>query len=293
MKFWILFTATITLFSCKDNSQFKIDQEYLTGYQKKIQRFDRMAQKYRWMIGMFELDPNSTNHFGSGRECMHRLDIGEMPSVLGSIEFAGDSLIFHAPSDINVSTLNDSVITDYHLTFSGRGHSDEFRYKNFGWSVTSFVDKYFLRIMDTLSPATSEFKGFERYDPTPDYIFEAHLRHYDYPKLMEAPTVFGHNEQVDFVGTVTFKYQGQVHTLEYQEGGFIMFGDGTSGEETYGAGRYLLFDVPPEDGTIVLDFNYAVNPPCCYSDFTTCIFPPEENWLPFKVKAGEKTKKIL
>jgi uncharacterized protein len=293
MKFWILLTAAITLLSCKNNSQFKIDREYLTGYEKKIRSIDRMVLKYRWMVGMFELDPNSSNHFGSGPDCQHRLDIEEMPSVLGSIEFAGDSLIFHTPKDISVSTINDSVITDYHLTFSGRGHSDEFHYRNFGWSVTSFVDKYFLRVKDTLSPAASEFKGFERYDPTPDYIFEAHLSFYDYPKVMEVPTVFGLNERVAFVGAVSFKYKGQVHTLQYLEGGFIMFGDETSGDETYGAGRYLLFKVPSEDGAIVLDFNYAVNPPCRYSDFTTCTFPPEENWLPFKVMAGEKTKRLL
>jgi hypothetical protein len=64
------------------------------------------------------------------------------------------------------------------------------------------------------------------------------------------------------------------------------FTDETSGDETYGAGRYMRVN-PDEDGVVFLDFNYAWNPPCSVSEFTTCIFAPKENHLPFKVLAGQ------
>ncbi len=68
---------------------------------------------------------------------------------------------------------------------------------------------------------------------------------------------------------------------------FIPFGDATSGEETYGAGRYL--DV--EHGgsaTIILDFNKAYNPYCAYVDSYTCPLPPPQNLVKGAIRAGEK-----
>jgi uncharacterized protein (DUF1684 family) len=38
----------------------------------------------------------------------------------------------------------------------------------------------------------------------------------------------------------------------------------------------------------VLDFNVARNPPCAYSQFTTCPLPPAENRLAVAIEAGEK-----
>ena len=71
------------------------------------------------------------------------------------------------------------------------------------------------------------------------------------------------------------------------EGLFVPFLDGTSGRETYGAGRYL--DLEPEsDGTFVLDLNLAYHPLCVYSDHYSCPLTPAENRLPLRVEAGER-----
>jgi hypothetical protein len=70
---------------------------------------------------------------------------------------------------------------------------------------------------------------------------------------------------------------------------FIPFTDMTSGEESYGAGRYLecyIKDV--RDGTLVLDFNKAYNPYCAYTTGYNCPIPPKENDLPVAIRAGEK-----
>ena len=67
-----------------------------------------------------------------------------------------------------------------------------------------------------------------------------------------------------------------------------MVSDETSGNETYGGGRYIYLDLPETDGSITLDLNYLYNPPCAFSEFTTCLYPPRQNNLPFKILAGEK-----
>jgi uncharacterized protein (DUF1684 family) len=90
----------------------------------------------------------------------------------------------------------------------------------------------------------------------------------------------------------------ETHELElywldaYGGGIFLPFRDGTSGHETYGAGRYLLdtvkgADLGGTDETLVLDFNFAYNPSCAYDDVWACPLAPPANRLAFRVEAGE------
>jgi uncharacterized protein len=67
---------------------------------------------------------------------------------------------------------------------------------------------------------------------------------------------------------------------------FIPFRDATSGNETYGSGRYL--EAHLENNLVQLDFNLAYNPYCAYSDGWSCPIPPLENWLTIPILAGEK-----
>jgi uncharacterized protein (DUF1684 family) len=69
---------------------------------------------------------------------------------------------------------------------------------------------------------------------------------------------------------------------------FIPFKDKTSGNETYGGGRYLDVTVPNSELTW-LDFNTAYNPYCAYSYRYSCPIPPTVNTLPIEIRAGEKT----
>ena len=72
---------------------------------------------------------------------------------------------------------------------------------------------------------------------------------------------------------------------------FIPFSDLTSGEATYGGGRYLDFEFPEEGKPIFIDFNLAYNPYCAYNHKYSCPIPPIENDLQIEIKAGEKTYK--
>lgn len=84
----------------------------------------------------------------------------------------------------------------------------------------------------------------------------------------------------------------------YGGGVFLPFRDATSGRETYGGGRYLLDTIKSadlgqtEDGRVILDFNFAYNPSCAYSDRWVCPLSPPENTLPVAVRGGEKAVEL-
>ena len=85
-----------------------------------------------------------------------------------------------------------------------------------------------------------------------------------------------------------------LYWLEGYGGGlFVPFADATSGEETYGAGRYVLdtvkgADLGTEDGRLVLDLNFAYQPSCSYDPRWTCPLAPPANRLAVEVRAGER-----
>ncbi|MBX2930856.1 MAG: DUF1684 domain-containing protein [Chitinophagaceae bacterium] len=70
---------------------------------------------------------------------------------------------------------------------------------------------------------------------------------------------------------------------------FLPFTDLTSGNNSYGGGRYidLLFSAIQEN-KISIDFNKAYNPYCVYAYGYNCPIPPKENHLSIAIKAGEK-----
>jgi uncharacterized protein (DUF1684 family) len=101
------------------------------------------------------------------------------------------------------------------------------------------------------------------------------------------------------VGCARFSIVGHeaslgMYWLEGYGGGlWLPFSDATSGNETYGGGRYLYDTIKGADlgiaGTdIVLDFNFAYNPSCAYDERWSCPLSPPENRLPFAITAGER-----
>ena len=68
---------------------------------------------------------------------------------------------------------------------------------------------------------------------------------------------------------------------------FIPFRDATSGDQSYGAGRYVSVEIG-SDGTCVVDFNRAINPYCAYDPDFSCPLPPRQNWLDHPIAAGER-----
>jgi hypothetical protein len=94
-------------------------------------------------------------------------------------------------------------------------------------------------------------------------------------------------------GYVEFKLKGKTYKLDVvgddDDGLFIILKDETAGKTTYGSGRFLFVQKKPKAGeTFDLDLNRTYNPPCAFSEFTTCPLPPKQNILKTKIEAGEK-----
>lgn len=87
-----------------------------------------------------------------------------------------------------------------------------------------------------------------------------------------------------------FVYQSKdlMQTEQYKDYLFVPFTDATSGDESYGSGRYLEFNIKDiKNNQVQLDFNKAYNPYCAYSPNYKCPIPPRENFLTIAIKAGE------
>lgn len=96
------------------------------------------------------------------------------------------------------------------------------------------------------------------------------------------------------LGDLVFRLEGRPYRLRVFHAGegvgtsvFVPFRDATSGDESYGPGRYLTLELNESD-EYELDFNRAFNPYCAYTDAFECAFPPSENDLAVAIRAGEK-----
>ncbi|CAN5685869.1 DUF1684 domain-containing protein [soil metagenome] len=150
-----------------------------------------------------------------------------------------------------------------------------------------------------LSPEAREgFAGLHYYDYDPAFRVLADYRdapaeHYDIATSGTEPMRFERR------GIATFSLRGQFVKLElywletYGGGLFVPFRDTTSGDTTYGAGRYLLDTVKGADlGTLydklVLDFNFAYNPSCSYDPRWVCPLATPANKVDVAIEAGER-----
>ncbi|HJQ75871.1 MAG TPA: DUF1684 domain-containing protein [Acidimicrobiia bacterium] len=135
-----------------------------------------------------------------------------------------------------------------------------------------------------------DFGGLHYYDPNSDLVFTVAMEPGDGSEI-RIPTSDEREKVYARAGRVRFEVGGEPVELTVFDTGhpgfFIPFRDQTSGETTYGAGRYLDID-PNDDGTLTIDFNYAYNPSCVYSDGYSCPIPPMENWLEVPIEAGEQ-----
>lgn len=151
-------------------------------------------------------------------------------------------------------------------------------------------------LTDPMSPLTQEgrnrFRGLAYFPVDHGLEFVVTPDPYDDPDVIAMPTSDGRIRPYERWAQIRFEVGGQPFTLTVyrdEESGhlFLPFLDGTSGAETYGAGRYLELPVL-EDGDLLLDFNYAYHPFCAYSPRYSCPLPPDENRLPIAIRAGER-----
>jgi uncharacterized protein (DUF1684 family) len=143
-----------------------------------------------------------------------------------------------------------------------------------------------------------DYEGLKYYPPDPRYRIIADLVPIESKKTVTLATNDGKEQRYIEYAYAEFDLDGYHHSLlilEVADMGpfrgklFFAFGDETSANETYGAGRYLDLEKTPGSKTITLDFNKAYNPYCAYNDKYSCPLPPRENLLSIPIRAGEKS----
>lgn len=151
---------------------------------------------------------------------------------------------------------------------------------------------YALRVFDAESEGIREFGSIDAFDYNPDWVVTA-----AFTPNPEGTTVgFEHIKEAGELreeaipGSITFTKDGVDYDLAAFRSGRalqLVFADATSGDSTYSVGRFL-FVAPRPDGTVVLDFNLAVLPPCAFSYAFNCPMPPRQNRFAVPILAGEK-----
>jgi uncharacterized protein (DUF1684 family) len=145
-------------------------------------------------------------------------------------------------------------------------------------------------LRDLSHPNLKEFTPTPTFDYNSTYRIQAKLIP-RFNQTMDIPNVLGQVISWKVIGVLQFEYEGKdFELLVLDELGklFVLFSDDSSALETYPTGRYLYVNPPDAKGMTLLDFNYAYNPPCAYTEFATCPIPPKSNRLPFAIHAGEK-----
>ena len=156
--------------------------------------------------------------------------------------------------------------------------------------------RYVLRLADNDSLVRKNFPGRVWYNVNPAFKVNAKFVPYPPGRKLSIVNVIDEISEEPCPGYVEFTLKGKKYKMDVVgdgEGLFFVMRDGTSGDTTYRPSRFLYVDKKPEPNEMFqLDFNKTYNPPCAFSEFTTCPLPPEQNILKTRIEAGEKYRKL-
>lgn len=175
--------------------------------------------------------------------------------------------LFAQKKDIYTGSIKayQKIYIDSHEVVKGK---DKKHFHFFAISKAYNVTCYFERIFDTVGFTMPTSAGTVKY-------------FYKYGRL---------DFMIDGKECLLYVYQGKdlMQMEQYKDYLFVPFTDATTGNESYGSGRYLEFykkDIQID--SLQLDFNKAYNPYCAYATGYKCPIPPRENRLNISIKAGE------
>ncbi len=148
-----------------------------------------------------------------------------------------------------------------------------------------------VRVWDPRSAARQAFAGIAAFDYDERWVGPALFRPFGEDRTVSVPNADGRERRLGLGGELSFTADGAPHTLSVtvQEDGrlWAVLADGTSGKTTFRF-RFLYAPAPAADGSLTLDLNRTVLPPCAFADSFICPFPPPGNTLPFALEAGER-----
>jgi len=277
--------------TAEELSAVSAEEAYLAEiHDWRQRRRDRLASEDGWLtlVGLEWLREGS-NRIGS--DTGNDIRIAGGPDHWGTIVLAGGELRFTPAADAQL-IIDGAPAEPTRLVPDAEGQPTVVRSGSLSFHVI-LRGSYALRIKDREAPTLLSFRGVENYPIDANWRKDTRFIPADPGATIGIANVLGQSEEMRVAGTVEFEHEGRNYSLlALQEKGadslWFLFADRSNGRETYGAGRFLYSDGMPENGRLVVDFNKSYNPPCAFSDYSTCPLPPQQNRLDVAVTAGEK-----
>ena len=261
----------------------------VADWRAKAERSLRADNGWLTLAGRYVLKPGE-NTFGTGAGNDVVFPKGLGPAGMGSV--------FVEPDHVTVKMVEGLKMRKDGIDYSIRdmGTSTEKRdWVSVGRIAFHFIEvngKVIMRLADNQSEVRASFGGRVWYDVNDRYRVAAKFVPYEPGRKIPIVNVIDEVSDEPVAGYVEFELDGRPHRLDAldDDGGlFIIFSDGTSGDTTYKPGRFLYIEEKPEPNKrFFIDLNRAYNPPCAFSEFTTCPLPPKQNMLKVRIEAGEK-----
>jgi uncharacterized protein len=214
-----------------------------------------------------------------------------LPARIGTFVLKAGQVRFEPDPRVTLTLKDQPVTAPVDLKDDAHPPADELIYKDVRMVVHVSGERLSLRVRDPNGELARGFLGFKWFPIEPSYRVTGRFTKDPQPQKLAVLNTFGDMDTYNTEGVIEFALQGQKLRLRpfttRANRFYIVFKDASSGQETYEAARFLYSDLL-EDGTTVLDFNEAYNPPCAFNPYTTCPIPLKENRLPVKILAGEK-----
>jgi len=242
------------------------------------------------LAGLYWLKPG-LNTFGS--DTSNKLVFNErpFPPTLGSFILSEKEVIWKTQPGQKVFEKNIPVdqLTIFNID-SLKGSTLSF--ETYRWSIIKRENLVGVRFRDLANPSLDKLQKIDRYKPSQDWVIQARFIPAVVPTILTT-NILGQTYAQPYAGKVLFEVNGKTYSLDAVDEGdehelHIVFGDETNGIDTYASGRFLDFPKPDSNNNTVLNFNKAYNPPCAFSEFSTCPIPTKANTLPIQILAGEK-----
>jgi len=240
--------------------------------------------------GLFFLKPGE-NRAGSARTNSIVLSAAVPPSI-GSFFLKDGKVRFEPHAGVAISRKDQPVTAPLDLIpDSGKEPADELVVNGVRIVVHGSGDRLAIRVRDANGAMARAFLGFKWFPIDEGYRVTGRFIKDPAPREVKIPNTLGDLDTYTTEGVVEFSLNGQTLRMRPMttrpKRFYFVFKDASSGHETYAAARFLYSDLR-DDGTTVLDFNEAYNPPCAFNPYTTCPIPPKENRLKVKILAGEQ-----
>ncbi|MEE2775499.1 MAG: DUF1684 domain-containing protein [Acidobacteriota bacterium] len=287
---WV--SAIVTLCGCGGDPSAVFDEaSFLAELDTWRQERDaglRRDDGWLSLAGLFWLE-EGPNRFGANIDNDLVFPPGSAPPVLGHFLVAGDGVRVRTAPGVELRVSGEPAM-EAAVASDADGDPTMIEHGSLLFYVISRNERLGVRLKDRSSPLLAGFEGMHHYAPAPAWRITGEFQPYDPPKIIPVPNILGTPVDETCPGRVVFEVVGETYTLEPTgepgEELFIVFGDETNGEHTYGGGRFLRA-AWPADGEVVLDFNRAYNPPCVFTPWATCPLPPPQNRLSLSITAGE------